>query len=105
MTELQTLFYTPAQRQEMSHARQGLAGIAEATSTRLNGVVHRAAGKGTVWLNHQPHREGSPPGGPIRGVDALVDGRQLRVGESVDKVSGERTDVLVPGAVRVVNKP
>ena len=101
---LQTLFYTPAQRQEMSRARLGLTGAQEATSTRLDGVVLRAAGKSTVWLNQQAHREGQAPAGPLRGVDALVDGQRLRVGERVDKTSGERTDVLAPGAVQV-HKP
>lgn len=101
---LQTLFYTPAQRQEMSRARLGLTGTQEAASTRLDGVVLRAAGKGTVWLNQQAHREGQAPAGPLRGVDALVDGQRLRVGERVDKTSGERTDVLAPGAVQV-HKP
>lgn len=104
VTELQTLFYTPAQRQEMSRARLGLTGTQEAASTRLDGVVLRAAGKGTVWLNQQAHREGQAPAGPLRGVDALVDGQRLRVGERVDKTSGERTDVLAPGAVQV-HKP
>lgn len=101
---LQTLFYTPAQRQEMSRARLGLTGTQEAASTRLDGVVLRAAGKSTVWLNQQAHREGQAPAGPLRGVDALVDGQRLRVGERVDKTSGERTDVLAPGAVQV-HKP
>lgn len=105
LAELQTLFYTPAQRQEMSRSRLGSEGTQDGASTRLNGVVHRAAGKGTVWINNQAHREGSPPVGSIRGVDAWVEGRQLRVGESVDKASGARTDVLAPGAVSVRSKP
>jgi hypothetical protein len=104
LADLQTLIYSPAQRQEITRGRMGLAGVQDEPTTRLNGVVHRAAGKGTVWINNQPYREGSAPAGPIRGVDALVEGRQLRVGESVDKASGERTDVLAPGAVRVRSK-
>lgn len=105
LADLQTLFYTPAQRQDMSRSRLGPEGAQGGATSHLNGVVHRAAGKGTVWINNQPHREGSAPVGPIRGVDALVEGRQLRVGESLDKASGERTDVLVPGALRVQSKP
>ena len=48
--DLETLFYTPAERIDISRSRQGLAGAANAASTRLNGVVRRAGGKSTVWI-------------------------------------------------------
>lgn len=103
--DLETLFYTPAERIDISRSRQGLAGAANAASTRLNGVVRRAGGKSTVWINDQPYAEGSLDAAPIKGVDAIVQGRRLRVGESIDKTSGERTDVVAPGAVTVRSKP
>jgi len=103
--DLETLFYTPAQRQDISRSRQGLPGTDNAATTRLNGVVHRAGGKGTVWINDQAFAEGSPQTGQIKGVDAVVEGRRLRVGEAIDKASGARTDVVTPGAVTVRGKP
>ena len=104
-TDLETLFYTPAQRQDISRGRQGLAGTNNATATRLNGVVRRAGGKGTIWINGEPFAEGSPQVGQIKGVDAVVEGRRLRVGEAIDKASGARTDVVTPGSVTVRSKP
>lgn len=103
--DLETLFYTPAQRLDITRSRQGLAGVSDAAATRLNGVVRRADGKGTVWINGEPFAEGSPQAGQIKGVDAVVEGRRLRVGEAIDKASGERTDVVAPGAVTVRRKP
>ena len=84
---------------------EGSAGelVLYATEDGQSRLFLRAEG-GTVWLNQQAHREGQAPAGPLRGVDALVDGQRLRVGERVDKTSGERTDVLAPGAVQV-HKP
>jgi hypothetical protein len=35
----------------------------------------------------------------------VVDGRRMLVGESVDRISGARTDVVAPGAVRLQIKP
>ena len=111
LADLQTLIYSPAQRQEINHQKSAAGAQtlrlldSETKPSNAEPNNNAAAGKGTVWINNQPYREGSAPAGPIRGVDALVEGRQLRVGESVDKASGERTDVLAPGAVRVRSKP
>ena len=77
---LGTLLYTPAQRLAMVQARQGPRGTAQSpgtqsrpSSTQLNGVVARARGRGTAWVN---------------------------VGESFDNGTGAKTDVVAPGAVR-----
>ncbi len=67
----------------------------------LSGVVRRGNSKGTVWINGEALSEGSPRTPRIVGVDAVVQGRQLRVGESIDELSGVRRDVVVPGAVTV----
>lgn len=109
--EIGTLFYTPAQRQDIGRARQGLSGTSglsdaadTAAAARLSGVVHRAGGKGTVWINDRPYAEGNSQGAKIKGVDAIVQGQRLRVGERIDKASGERTDLVAPGAI-TVRKP
>ena len=109
---METLFYTPLERQKVVRARlaqvdPGLESDAQAESSfaKLSGVVRRAGGKGTVWINGMPVPEGNLKNGKIRGMDAIVDGQRLRVGESIDKSSGERSDVVEPGAVTVQRRP
>lgn len=97
---LETLFYTPAERHNMTLRRIGQEGDAPViTTTRLTGVVRRAGGKGTIWINAKPIPESSPNVGAIQGGSAVVDGRRLRVGEGVDTTTGARTDIVAPGAV------
>jgi hypothetical protein len=96
---LETLFYTPAERSNMTLRRIGQEGDAPVTTTRLTGVVRRAGGKGTIWINAKPIPEGSPSVGAIQGGGAVVDGRHLRVGEGIDTTTGARTDIVAPGAV------
>jgi hypothetical protein len=99
---LDTLLYTPAQRQAIVRARQGLSEVqVQSTVQRLSGVVRRADSRGTVWLNGQALPEGAQSTPRIVGVDAVVRGKRLRVGESVDELSGAKTDVVAPGAVTV----
>ncbi len=96
---LETLFYTPAEREAISLRRMGQEGTAPVTTTRLMGVVRRANGKGTVWVNTNPIPEGSPGVGTIQAGGAVVNGRRLRVGEGVDTTTGARVDIVAPGAV------
>lgn len=104
VTGLETLFYTPAERQNMALRRIGQEGAAPVTTTRLTGVVRRAGGKGTVWINAKPIPEGSPVVGAIKGGSAVVDGRRLKVGEGVDTTTGARVDIVAPGAVTTGGK-
>lgn len=96
---LETLFYTPAERHSLTLRRIGQVGDAPVTTTRLTGVVRRANGKGTIWVNDKPIAEGSPNVGAIQGGGAIVGGRRLRVGEGVDTTTGIRVDIVTPGAV------
>lgn len=109
MGDLPTLFYTPLERQAISAGRLPASAVGDmaepASTTQLNGIVRRAAGKGTVWVNDKPVPEGTSPAGRIQALGAVVDGRRMLVGESVDLISGARTDVVAPGAVRLQNKP
>ncbi len=105
---LDTLFYTQIERQKidrirLSHVEPGSESESEAQASfaKLSGVVRRAAGKGTVWVNGTPSPEGAANASKIRGMGAIVEGQQLRVGESIDKSSGARSDVVQPGAVTV----
>jgi hypothetical protein len=100
MAGLDTLLYTPAQRQEIGRARLPQSGSDNTLlSTHLQGVVRRGNGKGTVWINGKALPQGAADTPRIQGVDAIVNGKQLRVGESIDPLSGTRTDVVEPGAV------
>lgn len=110
---LGTLFYTPAQRQEIERLRKTGPDAAVASpslsgapsGSRLSGVVQRADGKGTVWVNARPIAQEKPGAPKIHGVDALVAGKRLRVGEALDPVTGQRTADLPPGAVQVGTRP
>ena len=103
---LGTLLYSPAQRQSIAAARGRPAGGAavlaplKPTTTRLDGVVARGSAKGTAWLNGEPWEQGAPKAPQLRGTEAVVDGRRLRVGESLDTTTGVKTDLVAPFAVR-----
>jgi hypothetical protein len=103
---LDTLLYSPAQRQAIVAARKRLAGESallptlKPSTARLDGVVARESARGTTWVNGEPQAQGAPQAPQIRGLDAVVEGRRLRVGESLDTVTGTKTDLVAPGAVR-----
>lgn len=107
---LDTLFYSPIERQKVVRARlsppdpgsQAQEQVqSPATHAQLSGVVRRAAGKGTVWVNGVPWAEGTLKAGQIHGMDAVIDGHRLRVGQSYDKSTDVSGDVVQPGAVTV----
>ena len=99
---MHTLFYTPAQRADIVRARKEPAeDLSSGAISQLTGVVRRTNGKSTVWINGKPQQEGNPKTPPIKGLDAVVEGQRLRVGEAVDVFTGARGDVVAPGAVTV----
>lgn len=98
-TVLDTLFYTSAQRQEISRARQPNPEAESSSTVHLSGVVRRNNHKGTVWVNSKALPEGGANAPRIQGLDAVVDGKRLRVGESLDTLTGTRSDLVAPGAV------
>ena len=103
-----TLFYSPAQRRAITAARKrpgnesaSVPLIAPKPSmTRLDGVVARERAHGTAWVNGEPLAQGAAKAPRILGLDAVVEGRRLRVGESVNSTTGTKTDIVAPGAVR-----
>ena len=99
---LGTLFYSPAERDEIVRERRGETGgaVLELTQKRLSGVVRRAGGKSTVWVNGEPLPEGATDTPALVGVDAVVKDKRLRVGESVDALTGDTSDLVPPGSVR-----
>ena len=103
---LGTLFYTPAERDALVRARQGQPDSPlHVSRVAVNGLVKRVAGHSTAWINGQAVVEGQSV--PLAGrvgvgrTSVSVAGKSLRVGESLDLMTQERGDVVVPGAVTV----
>lgn len=112
--ELGRLFFTPERRATLERQRtfnvqetQALQG----TTMSLDGVVYRSGGKATVWVNRQAQNENEAsrtgvnavvsPGSP--GSALLAPGEEaparLKVGEAVNRATGERNTRLGSGTV------
>lgn len=114
--ELGRLFFTPERRAALE--RQRAFNIQEAqtlqgSSMSLDGVVYRSGGKSTVWINQKAQTEGESS---RTGVNAVVSPKtpgsallapgeeaptQLKVGEAVNRATGERNTRLGGGGVAV----
>ena len=122
--ELGRLFFTPEQRAALDARRKARvpdkpAAVPQAESpvTRVDGAVRRAGGRSTVWVNGETIPEGAQPDsarvaprdpGAARvtiPAGESAQGYNLRVGESVDRGSGEVRDVIGEGTVRVGPRP
>lgn len=122
--ELGRLFFTPEQRAALDARRKARvpdkpAATAQAESpiTRINGAVQRSGGRSTVWVNGEAIPEGAQPGGPQIAPRAGSPGRvsipagegpqryDLRVGESLDRGSGEVRDLIGESEIRVGPRP
>lgn len=118
--ELGRLFFTPEQRAALDAQRRSrvpdkpaATPVAESPLTRVDGAVRRTGGKSTVWVNHEAIPEGSQPDGvrvvtrePGAGRVSLPSGEgaqrlELRVGESLDRGSGEVRDLIGGGEIKV----
>lgn len=103
------LFLSPEKRQSLDRQRQlnlreddGL----DNENLRLDGVVQRSSGYNSVWINQRMQPQAQMPG--RAGADAssspveIEQGRQihLQVGESVNRNTQERKNVLPPDAIR-----
>jgi len=118
--DLGRLFFTPAQRAALDERRKArvpdkpaATPVTESPITRINGAVQRGGGKSTVWVNGEmipedPQAEGArvAPRGPNSGRVSIPAGdgpqrRDLRVGESLDRGSGEVRDVIGEGEIKI----
>ncbi|MBP6638540.1 MAG: hypothetical protein KA179_12720 [Sulfuritalea sp.] len=108
------LFFTPErrlslERQRTHHVQQAQA--LQGTTMSLDGVVYRSSGKSTVWINQHAQNENDArrtgvsaklsPRDPGRaliapGEDTPAD---LKVGEAVNRATGERNTRLGGGQV------
>ena len=112
--ELGRLFFTPERRATLEHQRAfnvQEAQTLQGTTMSLDGVVYRSSGKATVWINHQAQNEGESA---RTGVNAVVSPKtpgsallapgeeksaQLKVGEAMNRATGERNTRLGGGIV------
>jgi hypothetical protein len=115
--ELGRLFFTPEQRDALDARRKARlpdkpAAVAASPITRIDGSVQRSLGKSTVWVDGSAVPEGTQPEGlrirrgadPSRiSVTVREDGRrtEMRVGETLDRASGEVKSVIGDGEVRI----
>lgn len=109
------LFLTPERRAVLERQRQlniQAAQTLEGSTMSLDGIVVRSSGRSTVWINQRPQTERSlgtgvttvvTPGNPQRAV--LTAGEEtpasLKVGESINRGTREKTDNLAGGQVAV----
>lgn len=112
--ELGRLFFTPERRIALERQRNfnvQEAQTLQGTTMSLDGVVYRSSGKATVWINRQAQNEGESA---RTGVSAVVSSKtpgsavlapgeeqstQLKVGEAVNRATGERNTRLGGGVV------
>jgi hypothetical protein len=118
--ELGRLFFTPEQRAALDARRKArvpdkpaAVPVTESPVTRVNGAVQRGGGKSTVWVNGEMIPENSQadsarvlPRGANRGRVSIPAGEgpqhyDLRVGESLDRGSGEVRDVIGEGEIKI----
>jgi len=115
--ELGRLFFTPEQRAALDARRSAKlpdkpAAVAISPTTRVNGSVKRSSGKSTLWLDGYAVTDGNQPeglrvrrtGDPGRvSVSVGEDGRrvEVRVGDMLDRATGEVKSVLGDGSVRI----
>ena len=114
--ELGRLFFTPEQRAALDARRKArvpdkpaAAAQVEQPQTRVDGAVRRSGGKSTVWVNGEAIPENPKADGARvqqKGSVSIPLGEgaqryELRVGETLDRGSGEVRDVVGRDAVKV----
>ncbi len=100
------LFFTPEQRR----GRDRQAGLEDSATLVINGVMRRSDGKATVWINGAPQALSHSkihvllsPRNPARITLGIAGGitARLRVGESLDRATGERRSGLAGGSIAI----
>ncbi|MDX8378649.1 MAG: hypothetical protein R8K48_01175 [Gallionella sp.] len=97
-----TLFYSPTERAALVAARSG---ITQTAIYSVSGIVQRGAGKSVVWLNGRAvpaiPQDAIIPSLIIGRDHVLVEGKAIKVGESLDIISGQRILRLPEKSVQV----
>jgi hypothetical protein len=97
-----TVFYSPAERAALVAARSGIAQSAVYT---LSGITERNAGKSVAWINGravtQRPQDAAIPTLIIKRDHVLIENKAIKVGETLDIISGQRVLRLPENAVQV----
>jgi hypothetical protein len=108
------LFFTPERRAALDrqrHLHVEEARIVEGANLTLDGVVRRSSGRSTVWINGVPHDDHASSAEVQSRIDRHDTSRvtlkaggeapaSLKVGESINRATGEKQDGLDGGYVR-----
>ena len=118
--ELGRLFFTPERRQALDRQRQfniqEKQEIPEDPTLTINGVVTRSSGKRTVWINGVAQNDNEKPSGVTVIPNRKAPGKLVvqssdapagnaRVGGTVNRNTGEATDLLGDGEIKLKNTP
>jgi hypothetical protein len=109
------LFLTPERRAILERQRQlniQEVQTIEGSSVSVDGVVSRSSGRSTVWVNQRPQNENSIGTGVTTAVSPANPARvtvtpgeespaSLKVGESINRGTREKTDALGDGRITV----
>ena len=97
-----TVFFSPAERAALVAARSG---ITQSATYTLTGITQRGAGKSVAWINGRAVTQVPPDAGiPTLVIDrdhVLIEKKVIKVGETLDIISGQRTLRLPEKSVRV----
>ncbi len=112
--EMPSLFYSATERARIEQQRKSTdMGKGENDSSsapqliQFNGWVDRKGSKGTIWINQHPWLEGTQeiPGYSSqldrKAFRLRIDGRALRVGETLDLENRQQSDLIPSGALTV----
>ncbi len=118
--ELGRLFFTPERRQLLDRQRQlnirERKEVPEDPTLTINGVVTRSSGKRTVWINGVPQDDAHADSGvavtPSRANPGKIVVRpeggpaaRASVGDTVNRSTGETTELLQGGRIDVRTAP
>ena len=103
--DLGTLFYSSSERAAVLKARLGEVDAPSISSIfTVDGVVKRAGGKSTAWINGRAIPEGQSPFPntvrlAINAGSITVRGTRVRIGETVNLDNLQRADFIAPGSL------
>ena len=100
--EIETLFFTPAQRLAISQSRQAPKGTeVQESLQRYSGVVKRAEGRNAIWINNRLQQNSDSTAPTIEGTVVVLNGSRLRVGDAIDIKSGLKKDLLPLNSLQI----
>ncbi|HWT53811.1 MAG TPA: hypothetical protein VN066_03315 [Rhodocyclaceae bacterium] len=99
------LFLPPEKRQSLDRQRQFNQSDddgGDSETLRLDGVVQRSSGYNSIWINQRVQPQARPGTDAASSPVELEQGRQIRlqVGESINRSTQERKNVLPPNAIQ-----